>query len=88
MKEKPKNLPINVIFGKILDIYNKGQPRNKQAFTMEKYFEDFDNSSKEVIEDLIKENSKMNMLINKLQKARKSIDSKDKFLEALTEVKK
>lgn len=52
---------------------------------MKNYWKDFDNESKKAIEDLIKDNSKMNKLINKLQKARKSIDGKDKFLEALTQ---
>jgi hypothetical protein len=56
---------------------------------MENYWKDFDNESKQVIEDLIKDSSKMNKLINKLQKARKSIDDREKFAKALTqEIKK
>lgn len=56
---------------------------------MEDIWKNFDGNSKSTIKELVKDNQKMNGLINKLQKARNSINNNEKFSKSLTqEIKK
>jgi len=52
---------------------------------MELYYDKFDNESKKLIKELVKENEKFNNLINKLKAARKIIYKNSKTIQLTTE---
>lgn len=52
---------------------------------MELYYDKFDNESKKLIKELVKESEKFNNLIDKLKAARKTINKNNKIIELTTE---